>query len=114
MIAQTLRQTAAIQIPKYNDCQAYPVYLLLHRKLFRITIDMKRKKKSMFKWYLSVSDLFIEGLGLSFYGSYSDVDNNSTDTTGRANGCQTLPPVQAKDRAHNSISITKNGEQIPV
>ena len=34
----------------------------------------------MFKWYLSVSDLFIEGLGLSFYGSYSDVDNNSTDT----------------------------------
>lgn len=83
MIAQILRQTAAIQIPKYNDCQAYPVYLLLHRKLFRITIDMKRKKKSMFKWYLSVSDLFIEGLGLSFYGSYSDVDNNSTDTVPR-------------------------------
>lgn len=37
----------------------------------------------MFKWYLSVSDLFIEGLGLSFYGSYSDVDNNSTDTVPR-------------------------------
>lgn len=45
MIAQILRQTAAVQIPKNSDCQAYPVYLLLHRKLFRITIDMKRKKK---------------------------------------------------------------------
>ena len=59
MIAQILRQTAAVQIPKNSDCQAYPVYLLLHRKLFRITIDMKRKKKSMFKWYLSVIPILI-------------------------------------------------------
>ena len=40
----------------------------------RSVIPMLRYKKS---------DLFIEGLGLSFYGSYSDVDNNSTDTVPR-------------------------------
>ena len=40
----------------------------------RSVIPMLRYKKS---------DLFIEGWGLSFYGSYSDVDNNSTDTVPR-------------------------------
>lgn len=40
----------------------------------RSVIPMLRYKKS---------DLFVEGLGLSFYGSYSDVDNNSTDTVPR-------------------------------